>query len=177
MQLHKALSSGNLHISRRAVEETTARRHGIPGEEAADDHRADPRTDLRAARARPPILLPPAAERDPGQPPPVTASAANRRRPAIRRAGTATSGKGHADAIQRVPAGRKIPFWTVVAMIELLIAAIAFIAVVALVVGILDASRAPRWRRVARERRREWEQQTLQLHRGGEPDTAEWDDD
>jgi hypothetical protein len=61
MQLHEALSSGNLHICGRAVEDTTARCAGIPGEEAADDPHDDHRDDLRTARAHPPILLPPAA--------------------------------------------------------------------------------------------------------------------
>ena len=63
-------------------------------------------------------------------------------------------------------------------MIGLLVVGIAFIAVVAIVVGIVDASRAARWRRVAEERRQDWEQRTLQLHLGREQTTADgWDDD
>jgi hypothetical protein len=63
-------------------------------------------------------------------------------------------------------------------MIALIVGGIVFIAVVAIVVGIVDATRATRWRRIAEERRREWEERVLELHGGVEPGTAdEWDDD
>jgi hypothetical protein len=45
----------------------------------------------------------------------------------------------------------------VVTVITLIAAGIAFIVVVAIVVGIVDATQAPAWRRVAAERREQWE--------------------
>jgi hypothetical protein len=64
-------------------------------------------------------------------------------------------------------------------MIAFIVGGIVFIAVVAIVVGIVDATRATRWRRIAEERRREWEERVLELHGGVEPGTTpdEWDDD
>lgn len=59
------------------------------------------------------------------------------------------------------------------------VAGIVFIAVVAIVVGIVDAVRAPRWRQIAAERHENWEARQLQHHgshqhgsRGSDP----WDD-
>jgi hypothetical protein len=66
----------------------------------------------------------------------------------------------------------------VTVVIELIVGGIAFVAVVAVVVGIVDATRAPAWRRVAAERRREWEERSLELHGGAEPaGPDDWDDD
>jgi hypothetical protein len=67
----------------------------------------------------------------------------------------------------------------VVAVIEFIVVGIVFIAVAAIVVGIVDARRADRWRQVAEERRREWEERALELHGGAWPSTAndDWDDD
>jgi hypothetical protein len=64
-------------------------------------------------------------------------------------------------------------------MIAFIVGGIVFIAVVAIVVGVVDATGATRWRRVAEERRREWEERVLELHGGVEPATTsdEWDDD
>ena len=42
-------------------------------------------------------------------------------------------------------------------MISIIIAGAAFIVVVAVVVGIVDSFPAPAWRRMSRERRRNWE--------------------
>jgi hypothetical protein len=48
-------------------------------------------------------------------------------------------------------------------MITIIAAGIAFIAVIAIVVGVVDSLQAPTWRRIARERRRNWETQQLEL--------------
>ncbi len=42
-------------------------------------------------------------------------------------------------------------------MIAMIAAGVGFILVLAIVVGIIDAARAPEWRRVAAQRRRDWE--------------------
>ncbi len=63
-------------------------------------------------------------------------------------------------------------------MIELIVGGIVLIAVVALIVGIVDATQAPAWRRVAAKRRQEWEERSLELHGGVEPaGQDDWDDD
>lgn len=48
-----------------------------------------------------------------------------------------------------------------------------FLVTVATVVGILDATRAPRWRRIAAERREEWEARHPAFH--GDIDNADED--
>jgi hypothetical protein len=68
----------------------------------------------------------------------------------------------------------------VVAVIGLIVAGIVLIALIAVVVGVVDAARAPAWRDVAAERRARWEERVRELH--GVPDGAEapepeWDDD
>jgi regulator of extracellular matrix RemA (YlzA/DUF370 family) len=66
----------------------------------------------------------------------------------------------------------------VVAVIALIVVGIAFIVVAALVVGIVDRTRAPALRRLAAERRKEWEERVLELHGGVEPAAQDdWDDD
>jgi hypothetical protein len=67
----------------------------------------------------------------------------------------------------------------VVAVIAFIVGGIVFIVIAAIVVGVVDASRATRWRQVAEDRRREWEERVLELHGGAEPGTAndDWDDD
>jgi hypothetical protein len=59
-------------------------------------------------------------------------------------------------------------------MIAVIVGGVAFIVVVALVVGIVDSVRAPAWRRVAAERRRNWEARQFEMHgrQGGLP----WDE-
>ena len=54
-------------------------------------------------------------------------------------------------------------------MIAFIVGGIVFIAVAAIVVGVVDAAGATRWRRVAEERRRNWEERVLELHGGVEP--------
>lgn len=49
-------------------------------------------------------------------------------------------------------------------MIAVIAAGIGFIVVVAIVVGIVDAMQAARWRQIAAERRARWEERQLQLH-------------
>ncbi len=66
-------------------------------------------------------------------------------------------------------------------MISVIVAGIALIALIAVVVGVVDAARAPTWRSVAAERRARWEERVRELH-GGVPDSTEapepgWDDD
>jgi hypothetical protein len=63
-------------------------------------------------------------------------------------------------------------------MIALIVAGICFIALAALVVGIVDATRAPAWRRIAAQRRQEWEDRVPELSGGVEPaGHDDWDDD
>jgi hypothetical protein len=65
-------------------------------------------------------------------------------------------------------------------MIALIIAGLVFLAAAAIVVGIIDAAQAARWREIAAERRERWEARQPQLH-GIDPyagyDDPEWDDD
>jgi hypothetical protein len=63
----------------------------------------------------------------------------------------------------------------VVAVITVTAVGIGFIIVIAIVVGIVDAAQASRWRRIAAERRASWEARQLQLH-GPEPYDP-WEDD
>jgi hypothetical protein len=70
----------------------------------------------------------------------------------------------------------------VVAVIAFIVGGIVFIAIAALVVGAMDISpsASSHWRRIAEERRREWEERVLELQHGGaEPGTPndDWDDD
>jgi hypothetical protein len=70
----------------------------------------------------------------------------------------------------------------VVAVIAFIVGGIVFLTVAAMVVGVMDIrpSSSSHWRRVAEERRREWEERVLELQHGGpEPGTAndDWDDD
>lgn len=68
-------------------------------------------------------------------------------------------------------------------MIMVIAAGVGFLVLVAIVVGIVDARQAARWRRIAAERREQWEARQLQLHGGVDPyaadpyDTDSWDDD
>ncbi|HZG88891.1 MAG TPA: hypothetical protein VEZ42_01630 [Pseudonocardia sp.] len=65
-------------------------------------------------------------------------------------------------------------------MISLIVAGIVLIGLVAVVVGVVDARQAAGWRRIAAERREQWEARVLELHGvderlDAEPDS--WDDD
>jgi hypothetical protein len=72
-------------------------------------------------------------------------------------------------------------------MITLIVAGIGLLVLVAIVVGIWDATQAPTWRQVAAERRARWEAKQPQLHgpdqnAGPYPyddayDDESWDDD
>ena len=60
-----------------------------------------------------------------------------------------------------------------------IVAGIVFLAVAAIVVGIVDAVHAASWRWVAAERRERWEERAMELHGGfdaAEHDSS-WDDD
>jgi hypothetical protein len=72
-------------------------------------------------------------------------------------------------------------------MITLIAAGIGLLILVAIVVGIVDATQASTWRRIAAERRAQWEAKQPQLH-GVDPsaspyaiddayDDESWDDD
>jgi hypothetical protein len=62
-------------------------------------------------------------------------------------------------------------------MIAVIAAGVGFIVVIAIIVGIVDATQAPTWRRIAAERRMRWEARQPQLH-GVDPHEHEsWDDD
>jgi hypothetical protein len=58
--------------------------------------------------------------------------------------------------------------------IVIAVAGIAFIVVVAIVVGIVDALQAPAWRRIAAERHENWERRRLSHH--GPPRSELWDE-
>ena len=60
-------------------------------------------------------------------------------------------------------------------MITVILGGVAFIVVVAIVVGIVDAFQAPAWRRIAAERRENWEARQLELHGPG-PQQRPWHD-
>lgn len=60
-------------------------------------------------------------------------------------------------------------------MITVIAAGIAFIVVVAIVVGIVDAAQAHVWRQVAADRRARWEAHRPEFH-GVDPQDA-WSDD
>jgi hypothetical protein len=73
-------------------------------------------------------------------------------------------------------------------MIPIIVAGVIFLVLVAIVVGIVDAAQAPRWRRIAAERREQWEARQPQLHKADPSaashydtaypdDTDSWDDD
>ncbi|GAA0944117.1 hypothetical protein [Pseudonocardia zijingensis] len=67
-------------------------------------------------------------------------------------------------------------------MITFITAGIGLLVLVAIVVGIVEAAQASRWRQIAAERRARWEARQPQLH-GFDPYAApeshddEWDDD
>jgi hypothetical protein len=65
-------------------------------------------------------------------------------------------------------------------MIAVIIAGLVFLVLVAIVVGIVDTTQRPRWRRIAAERRERWEARQPQLH-GVDPhaehESESWDDD
>lgn len=77
-------------------------------------------------------------------------------------------------------------------MITVIAAGAGFLVLVAIVVGIVDAAQAATWRRIASERREQWEARQPQLHAidpysvdtysvdtySADPDDTEsWDDD
>lgn len=65
-------------------------------------------------------------------------------------------------------------------MTIVIVAGIIAIAVVAIVVGVVDAHRAADWRQVAAERREKWEERVREMHGGvepAEPGEPDWDDD
>lgn len=70
---------------------------------------------------------------------------------------------------QHTRPGGVVPVITTLAMIA---AGLVFLTVVAIVVGIIDATRAPRWRRIAAERREQWESRRPEFHGvdGADPD-------
>jgi hypothetical protein len=74
------------------------------------------------------------------------------------------------------------PTGQVVAVIITVIAVgIGLLIVVAIVVGIVDATQASTWREVAAERRRRWEARQVEFHggvdHGDSYDGDSWDDD
>jgi hypothetical protein len=60
-------------------------------------------------------------------------------------------------------------------IVEVIVGGIGLIVVIAVVVGIVDAAHASAWRRIAAERRRNWEARQLEPH--GEVWSDSWDDD
>ena len=73
-------------------------------------------------------------------------------------------------------------------MIALIVTGIGLLVLVAIVVGIVEATQASTWRQIAAERRAQWEAKQPQLHGGLDPyagphpyddvyDDESWDDD
>jgi Tfp pilus assembly protein PilE len=70
-------------------------------------------------------------------------------------------------------------------MIAIIAGGVAFIVIVAIVVGIVDSVRAPAWRRIAAERRENWETRQFesqqfenrQFETHGPARAEKWDDD
>jgi hypothetical protein len=62
-------------------------------------------------------------------------------------------------------------------MITVIVAGIGLILIIAVIVGIVDARQASTWRRVAAERRRNWEARRPEFHQGDGHDAESWDDD
>ncbi len=56
-------------------------------------------------------------------------------------------------------------------------AGVAFIVVVAIVVGIVDAANAASWREVAAERRQRWEEARRLSYHGPSRESEGWDDE
>jgi hypothetical protein len=47
---------------------------------------------------------------------------------------------------------------------EVIVGGIAVIVVLAIIVGVVDATNAPTWRQIAADRRRDWEARQLEPH-------------
>jgi hypothetical protein len=62
-------------------------------------------------------------------------------------------------------------------MITVIVAGIGLILIIAVIVGIVDARQASVWRRIAAERRRNWEARQPEFHRVDGHDAESWDDD
>jgi hypothetical protein len=64
-------------------------------------------------------------------------------------------------------------------MITLIVAGIGLLVLVAIVVGIVEATQAPTWRQIAAERRARWEAKQPQPHAGSlhHDHDESWDDD
>ena len=67
-------------------------------------------------------------------------------------------------------------------MITVIAAGAGFLVIVAIVVGIMDAKRAAKWRQIAAERRERWEARQPQPHGVGPysadlDESESWDDD
>jgi hypothetical protein len=65
-------------------------------------------------------------------------------------------------------------------MITLIVAGLGLLILVAVVVGIVEATQAPTWRQIAAERRARWEAKQPQLHAGAQSHDdhdESWDDD
>ena len=60
-------------------------------------------------------------------------------------------------------------------MMLIILTGIVFLAVAAIVVGIVDATQAGRWRQVAAERRERWEERVLELPGGFDSVEVEYD--
>lgn len=62
-------------------------------------------------------------------------------------------------------------------MITMIAIGVGFIIVVAIIVGVVDARQAARWRRIAAERRARWEARQPQPHGIDPYEQDSWDDD
>ena len=61
----------------------------------------------------------------------------------------------------------------IVDLITVIASGAVFLAVLAIVVGVVDAVQAPAWRQIAADRRDRWEQRQLQMQGAPEPDPGD----
>ncbi|MEJ3652129.1 hypothetical protein WEH80_03880 [Actinomycetes bacterium KLBMP 9759] len=62
-------------------------------------------------------------------------------------------------------------------MILLIAAGAGLIIMIAIIVGIVDAAQASAWRRIAQERRQNWESRQPEYHGVDGAEAESWDDD
>ncbi|WP_232660916.1 hypothetical protein [Pseudonocardia sp. TRM90224] len=62
-------------------------------------------------------------------------------------------------------------------MILLIAAGAGLIIMIAIIVGIVDAAQASAWRRIAQERRHNWESKLPEYHGVDSAEAESWDDD
>lgn len=166
MQLHEALSWGNIRISTRSGEAATPGGWHLSREEAdvIDVSTTRPSASCLRLDGRPTTPGPPSPRPGPHREPPT---------PGDRRC-TVVHGKEHVDVREEDPSIGRGPREVVPVTITLIVAGILVIALIAVVVGIVDAAQAGTWREIAAQRRRQWLARQPEFH-GVDGDA--WDED